>query len=443
MSAEGPGRSDARAVDPRACWRSRSTRAAREGRDDGPDGARRERRAGSIASGRCRRPGLADRSPASAATERTVTTTIVDPQHDADERRRPASRLSPRRLEPRRAGRKVAARVMRDHDRSDDARHLRGEPDDEDEQAERRRAAASSTAPAGRARSGRRRPRSTSSATSRLTRGPRCTGSTVAATTRRSVGTATIIPRMPPSVAPIGRAMSTTAGWRVDGRPKTEVARTLPRTTYIAPRSGRTGSAPSRSPPAPYAASSTIDGRHEARRRTGRSPRTRTMTASGPASGTPRSVRNDERRPRALMAAVIAVPRRYPPADRIASTPAVSRAARVATRQILPTPTRPGLVAVAAGSRTSGTGRASRSSRCVATDAGDRRWPGPTATRSTWSTTGRRPSAASLPLGSDARSGLQGGDPGRSAVGQRGDDVARAPRRPARGRRRRSRAGPR
>ena len=60
----------------------------------------------------------------------------------------------------------------------------------------------------------------------------------------------------------------------------------------------------------------------------GTKPATRTTTASGPASGTPRIVRKTKAAT-ASTEAIVAVPRMYPPARRIASSPAV----RIRTRR--------------------------------------------------------------------------------------------------------------
>ncbi len=243
--------------------------------------------------------------PASAATHRKVTMTI--PAHSETMIRAEARiRLSPRAWSRARDGRKVAARVMATtigpttsgtRAASPTTRTSSAKPTSSRQLHWPSRSSQSGTPSTVDPSATSRSPRTSSS------------GSMVAAT-NPIVGTARIIPRTPANAAPIGRAMSTTAGWSVTVDRKIRVARTLPRTMYIATISANRMMAVW-NPPAPYATSRSIAVVTNPPTYGMNAPN-RTMTASGPANGTPSSVRN-VKSATALIAAVIAVPRRYPP----------------------------------------------------------------------------------------------------------------------------------
>ena len=109
------------------------------------------------------------------------------------------------------------------------------------------------------------------------------------ATATATVGTAMIIPGMPPSAAPVGSATITRAGWsrtpfgstlRAGIRPSNSTSATI--------RMARTSAVPM--PPEASAASSTMM-LVKMEPRYGTSPPKKTTTASGPAWGTPRTIR--------------------------------------------------------------------------------------------------------------------------------------------------------
>ena len=111
----------------------------------------------------------------------------------------------------------------------------------------------------------------------------------VRATATATVGTATIIPGMPPSAAPVGRATITRAGWSRTPFGSTLRAGIRPsKTTSATIRMARTSAVPM--PPEASAASSTMM-LVKMEPRYGTSPPKNTTTASGPAWGTPRTIR--------------------------------------------------------------------------------------------------------------------------------------------------------